>query len=91
MGLRALASILIVVPLVVPLVASVDDKQDFSKVAVKATKVAGQVYVVREAPYGEQGTIPRRARAVTTDVRCAGTSGSETDQESFQCGPACMS
>jgi len=61
MSLRALARVLLAVPLAVPLVASAvvllvvprvasaDDKQDFSKVAVKATKVAGQVYIVEDA------------------------------------------
>src|SRR4051812_48844346 len=53
MAPRALARFLIVVPFVVPLaaqrVAFADDQQDFSKVAVKATKVAGQVYVVEDA------------------------------------------
>jgi len=34
--------------LVVPLVALAEDKQDFSKVAIKATKVAGQVYVIED-------------------------------------------
>jgi cyclase len=34
--------------LFVPLVASAEDKQDFSKVAIKATKVAGQVYVIED-------------------------------------------
>ena len=29
--------------------ASADDKQDFSKVQIKATKVAGQVYVIEDA------------------------------------------
>lgn len=32
----------------VPLTASAQDKQDFSKVQVKATKVAGQVYVIED-------------------------------------------
>jgi len=35
--------------LLVPLIASADDKQDFSKVQVKATKVAGQIYVIEDA------------------------------------------
>jgi cyclase len=32
-----------------PLAASADDKQDFTKVQIKATKVAGQVYVIEDA------------------------------------------
>jgi cyclase len=32
-----------------PLAASAEDKQDFSKVQIKATKVAGQVYVLEDA------------------------------------------
>jgi glyoxylase-like metal-dependent hydrolase (beta-lactamase superfamily II) len=35
--------------LVFPIVASADDKQDFSKVQIKATKVAGQIYVIEDA------------------------------------------
>jgi cyclase len=35
--------------LALPLAAAADDKQDFSKVEVKATKVAGQVYVIEDA------------------------------------------
>lgn len=45
MRTRALISFLVFVPLV----ASAEDKQDFTKVAVKATKVAGQVYVIEDA------------------------------------------
>ena len=41
----------LIAPLValVPAVASADDKQDFSKVQIKATKVAGQIYVIDDA------------------------------------------
>jgi cyclase len=35
--------------LVLPIIASAEDKQDFSKVQVKATKVAGQIYVIEDA------------------------------------------
>ena len=35
--------------LALPRAASADDKQDFSKVQIKATKVAGQVYVIEDA------------------------------------------
>ena len=35
--------------LALPLAAAADDKQDFTKVQVKATKVAGQVYVIEDA------------------------------------------
>ena len=45
MRTRALASLLCFVPLV----ASADDKRDFTKVGVKATKVAGQIYVIEDA------------------------------------------
>jgi cyclase len=34
--------------LCLPLAASAEDKQDFSKVQIKATKVAGQVYVIED-------------------------------------------
>ena len=34
--------------LALPLIALADDKQDFTKVQVKATKVAGQVYVIED-------------------------------------------
>jgi glyoxylase-like metal-dependent hydrolase (beta-lactamase superfamily II) len=45
MRTRALAGVL----LLVPLVASAEDEQAFSKVQLKATKVAGQVYVIEDA------------------------------------------
>src|ERR1700709_1297230 len=32
-----------------PAVAAAEDKQDFSKVQIKATKVAGQIYVIEDA------------------------------------------
>src|ERR1051325_7319485 len=41
-------SALPLVALVLPLSAAADDKQDFSKVEIKATKVAGQVYVIED-------------------------------------------
>src|SRR6478736_4953889 len=48
--------------------ASAEDKQDFSKVEIKATKVAGQVYVIEDATTefsgGNGGVLvgPRRNR-----------------------------
>jgi cyclase len=42
-------SALTLAALALPLTAAADDKQDFSKVQVKATKVAGQVYVIEDA------------------------------------------
>lgn len=42
-------SALTLAALALPLTAAADDKQDFSKVQVKATRVAGQVYVIEDA------------------------------------------
>jgi glyoxylase-like metal-dependent hydrolase (beta-lactamase superfamily II) len=41
-------SALTLAALALPLSAAADDKQDFSKVEIKATKVAGQVYVIED-------------------------------------------
>ena len=49
MRTRTPSSALFLVVLLVPLAAAAEDKQDFSKVQVKATKVAGQVYVIEDA------------------------------------------
>jgi cyclase len=42
-------SVLTLAVLALPLTAAAEDKQDFSKVQLKATKVAGQVYVIEDA------------------------------------------
>jgi cyclase len=47
LSLAALALLIIIAS--AASVASADDKQDFSKVQIKATKVAGQVYVIEDA------------------------------------------
>src|SRR5215831_16935001 len=41
-------SVLLLAAMLLPLSAAGDDKQDFSKVEIKATKVAGQVYVIED-------------------------------------------
>ena len=41
-------SVLTLAVLALPLTAAAEDKQDFSKVQIKATKVAGQVYVIED-------------------------------------------
>jgi len=41
-------SVLTLAMLALPLTAAADDKQDFSKVQIKATKVAGQIYVIED-------------------------------------------
>jgi cyclase len=42
-------STLTAIVLVLPITAAADDKRDLSKVQVKATKVAGQIYVIEDA------------------------------------------
>jgi len=41
-------SVITLAALALPLIAVADDKQDFTKVQVRATKVAGQVYVIED-------------------------------------------
>jgi glyoxylase-like metal-dependent hydrolase (beta-lactamase superfamily II) len=49
MRTSVLAFAALAIPLALGPVASAEDKQDFSKVEIKATKVAGQVYVIEDA------------------------------------------
>lgn len=49
MRTHALPNFVLFLSLVLPVVASAEGKRDFSKVQVKATKVAGQVYVIEDA------------------------------------------
>jgi glyoxylase-like metal-dependent hydrolase (beta-lactamase superfamily II) len=49
MRMSTLMPAALALPLLIASAASADDKQDFSKVQIKATKVAGQVYVIEDA------------------------------------------